>query len=43
MKRAQVLFPYTVPEVREKTLHLDKTILSNTEPIGGKDDPDHDW
>ena len=43
MKRNELLSPYSAPRVREKDLLLDKTILSNTEPIGGKDDPDHDW
>jgi hypothetical protein len=35
--------PYIAPAIRSKLLYLEKTILSNTEPIGGKDDPDHDW
>ena len=37
------LSPYIAPAIRTKFLYLEKTILSNTEPIGGKDDPDHDW
>ncbi len=43
MKKNFTLSPYVVPEIRQRNILLEKTILSNTEPIGGKDDPDHDW
>lgn len=35
--------PYMIPDVHARDISLEKTILSNTEPIGGKDDPDHEW
>ena len=35
--------PYVSPAVRWLDISLERHILSNTEPIGGKDDPDHDW
>ena len=43
MKKTSFLLTYTPPVLRQKEFSLEKNILSNTEPIGGKDDPDHDW
>lgn len=36
---------YVSPALREKALLLEREFLesSNTEPIGGGDDPDIDW
>ena len=35
--------PYVAPTLRVVALNLSDSILSNTEPIDGKDDPDIDW
>lgn len=35
--------PYVAPTLRVMALNLSDSILSNTEPIDGKDDPDIDW
>lgn len=35
--------PYEAPALRLVPLSLAATILSNTEPIEGGDDPDIDW
>ena len=35
--------PYVAPALRAVALNLSDSILSNTEPIDGKDDPDIDW
>lgn len=43
MKQNLPYLPYTLPDIHIWDISLEKTILSNTEPIGGKDDPDHDW
>ncbi len=36
-------FLYISPITSWRHISLERHILSNTEPIGGKDDPDHDW
>ena len=43
MKKNNPHAPYITPMTRTWIFYLEKTILSNTEPIGGKDDPDHEW
>ena len=35
--------PYSAPTLRLLPLCYSASILSNTEPIDGKDDPDIDW
>ena len=35
--------PYSAPALRVVPLQYADSILSNTEPIGGGDDPDLDW
>ena len=35
--------PYAAPALRLLPLCYGTSILSNTEPIDGKDDPDIDW
>lgn len=35
--------PYASPLTRIYHLAMEKTILSNTEPIGGGDNPDNPW
>lgn len=36
-------FLYITPITSWRHISLERHILSNTEPIGGKDDPDHEW
>ena len=35
--------PYCAPTLRAVTIQCEDSILSNTEPIDGGDDPDLDW